>query len=232
LEIVYVFQKITSFAFLVFVKYIDTGMSTDCESPAYLSWGADCIQRADLARSLERDESAEKSCADWKSTSLSWHFWSRNKSKGSSRSAGRHPIHRFTTWLAWPWLLVPGSRKLSQLSCPHSTLIGWPTAERKAVKSRSVPLRKNLYEELIEQLPFQSCYSAFRSALERANIKLPKGQLTHICRHTFASHFVMNGGHILTLQKVLGHSDLKLTMRYAHLAPDFLSEVLHKSPAI
>ena len=37
LEIVYVFQKITSFAFLVFVKYIDTGMSTDCESPAYLS---------------------------------------------------------------------------------------------------------------------------------------------------------------------------------------------------
>ncbi|MEC7728557.1 MAG: tyrosine-type recombinase/integrase [Pseudomonadota bacterium] len=85
---------------------------------------------------------------------------------------------------------------------------------------------------MIEQLPFQSCYSAFRSALERANIKLPKGQLTHICRHTFASHFVMNGGHILTLQKVLGHSDLKLTMRYAHLAPDFLSEVLHKSPAI
>lgn len=42
----------------------------------------------------------------------------------------------------------------------------------------------------------------------------------------------MNGGHILTLQKVLGHSDLKLTMRYAHLAPDYLEEVVHKGPLI
>ncbi|WP_227506890.1 tyrosine-type recombinase/integrase [Marinobacter subterrani] len=100
----------------------------------------------------------------------------------------------------------------------------------KSGKSRSVPLRKDLCEELIEELPFQSCYSAFRSALERAGITLPKGQLTHICRHTFASHFVMNGGHILTLQKVLGHSDLKLTMRYAHLAPDYLNEVTEKGP--
>lgn len=57
-----------------------------------------------------------------------------------------------------------------------------------------------------------------------------RGQLTHICRHTFSSHFVMNGGHILTLQKVLGHSDLKLTMRYAHLAPDYLEEVIYKGP--
>lgn len=66
--------------------------------------------------------------------------------------------------------------------------------------------------------------------LERADITLPKGQLTHICRHTFASHFVMNGGHILTLQKVFGHSDLKLTMRYAHLAPDYLNEFTDKGP--
>ncbi|MCC4284377.1 tyrosine-type recombinase/integrase [Marinobacter salarius] len=102
----------------------------------------------------------------------------------------------------------------------------------KSGKSRSVPLSKEIYNQFIEELPFQSCYSAFRSALERAEITLPKGQLTHICRHTFASHFVMNGGHILTLQKVLGHSDLKLTMRYAHLAPDFLMEVTKKCPKI
>lgn len=44
----------------------------------------------------------------------------------------------------------------------------------------------------------------------------------HALRHTFASHFVMAGGNILALQKILGHSDLKLTLVYAHLAPDFL----------
>lgn len=102
----------------------------------------------------------------------------------------------------------------------------------KSRKSRSVPMNPKLYAEIVQELPFKSCYSAFRSALDRAEIELPKGQLTHICRHTFASHFIMNGGHILTLQKVLGHSDLKLTMRYAHLAPDYMAEVIKMSPRV
>ena len=42
-------------------------------------------------------------------------------------------------------------------------------------------------------------------------------------RHTFASHFVMAGGSLVTLQKLLGHSTMTMTMRYAHLAPDFLA---------
>jgi integrase len=50
----------------------------------------------------------------------------------------------------------------------------------------------------------------------------------HQLRHTFASHFVMNGGNILALQKILGHSDLKMTMIYAHLAPDFLDGEMEK----
>ncbi|GGY83539.1 phage integrase [Marinobacter zhanjiangensis] len=109
---------------------------------------------------------------------------------------------------------------------PHRVTYG----STKSGKNRSVPLDKRLYDELIQEVPFQSCYSAFRSAVDRADIKLPRGQLTHICRHTFASHFVMNGGHILTLQKVLGHSDLKLTMRYAHLAPNYLNDVVIYNP--
>lgn len=44
----------------------------------------------------------------------------------------------------------------------------------------------------------------------------------HALRHTFASHFVMQGGSVLTLAKILGHASLKVTMVYAHLTPDFL----------
>lgn len=44
----------------------------------------------------------------------------------------------------------------------------------------------------------------------------------HDTRHSFASHFMMSGGNILTLQKLLGHSSVAVTMRYAHLAPDFM----------
>ena len=38
----------------------------------------------------------------------------------------------------------------------------------------------------------------------------------------------MAGGNILTLQKVLGHSDMKMTLIYAHLAPDFLGSEMER----
>jgi integrase len=50
----------------------------------------------------------------------------------------------------------------------------------------------------------------------------------HALRHTFASHFIMQGGNILALQKILGHSDIKMTLVYAHLAPDFLGDELNR----
>ena len=71
---------------------------------------------------------------------------------------------------------------------------------------------------------------AFKEAIDRANIELPLGQLTHVLRHTFASHFMINGGNTLALQRILGHQDLKTTMRYAHLAPDHLGSARTLNP--
>lgn len=64
--------------------------------------------------------------------------------------------------------------------------------------------------------------------MEKTSIVLPRGQLTHVLRHTFAAHFMMSGGNILALQKILGHYDM--TMRYAHLAPDHLESALRFYP--
>jgi len=44
----------------------------------------------------------------------------------------------------------------------------------------------------------------------------------HDMRHTFASLFVMNGGNLFDLQKILGHSDSQMTMRYAHHSKDYI----------
>ncbi|MFW2525641.1 tyrosine-type recombinase/integrase [Aliarcobacter butzleri] len=42
----------------------------------------------------------------------------------------------------------------------------------------------------------------------------------HTLRHTFASHLAINGTPIFTIQKLMNHSDIKQTLRYAKLAPD------------
>jgi site-specific recombinase XerD len=111
-------------------------------------------------------------------------------------------------------------------------------ANTKGLKVRHVPIATHLVEELQQHglkrpvcpLLFDACYSAFRKAAERAQIELPEGQATHVLRHTFASHFLQRGGNIVALQKILGHSDLKVTMRYAHLAPAHLEEAIRLNP--
>jgi integrase len=46
----------------------------------------------------------------------------------------------------------------------------------------------------------------------------------------FTYYFVKSGGHILTLQKILGHSKIEMTMRYAHLLLDHLEDALTLNP--
>jgi len=50
----------------------------------------------------------------------------------------------------------------------------------------------------------------------------------HSLRHTFASHLVMKGVDLPTVQKLMGHSDVNTTMIYAHLAPDHLATAVDK----
>ncbi len=42
----------------------------------------------------------------------------------------------------------------------------------------------------------------------------------HTLRHTFASHLAINGTPIFTIQKLMNHKDITMTLRYAKLSPD------------
>lgn len=111
-------------------------------------------------------------------------------------------------------------------------------ARTKSGKVRTVPIDIELEGQIrahhkkhgeLERV-FRTAFTAFREAIERTAITLPSGQLTHALRHTFASHFMMSGGNILTLQRILGHASLTMTMRYAHLAPEHLQEAKALNP--
>lgn len=62
----------------------------------------------------------------------------------------------------------------------------------------------------------------FKAVLVKA--KLSSSVRFHDLRHTYASQFVMAGGKLEVLQKLLGHKTLEMTQRYAHLAKEVIKE--------
>lgn len=106
--------------------------------------------------------------------------------------------------------------------------------DTKNGKNRTIPISASLMAELTERgdgLVFSDArYGELRAAIKSVAPELPDGQAVHVLRHTFASHFMMNGGNILTLQKILGHANIQQTMAYAHLAPDYLQDAVRFNP--
>jgi len=104
----------------------------------------------------------------------------------------------------------------------------------KSGRRREVPMRQAVYTILASQPePHQGpvwkrgdVRHAFEHAVAEA--KLDDFHF-HDCRHHFASWFVMRGGSLQALQKLLGHATLAMTMRYAHLAPDYLRSEVTKT---
>ncbi|HET6983760.1 MAG TPA: site-specific integrase [Myxococcaceae bacterium] len=62
----------------------------------------------------------------------------------------------------------------------------------------------------------QDLTNGFHGVARRAGVP-PFGP--HTLRHTYASHLVMRGTPLLVVRDLLGHSDVRMTERYSHLAP-------------
>jgi site-specific recombinase XerD len=67
--------------------------------------------------------------------------------------------------------------------------------------------------------PFSDVRHAFQAACRRAGITDFR---FHDLRHTFASHLVINGVNLRAAQHLLGHQDIRMTLRYSHLSQEHL----------
>jgi len=63
------------------------------------------------------------------------------------------------------------------------------------------------------------------TVLERAGIRNFRW---HDMRHCFGSYLAMAGVDLFGIQRLMGHSNITMTMRYAHLAPRYLEESIGK----
>jgi len=112
------------------------------------------------------------------------------------------------------------------------------TGEREIPMSQGM---QKLLEKLREENKVRSKFifhekdgSQLKTKLREELIKttkrcnFPEVTKIHSLRHTFASHLVMKGVDLPTVQKLMGHSDIQTTMIYSHLTPDHLVEAVDK----
>jgi len=143
-------------------------------------------------------------------------------------------------------LLYTGARKREILDARweeidfNRRLLMIPAARSKSKKVHYIPL-SDAAIELLQSLPRQddipwvffnpktkkppvSMTCAWDTI--RKKVGIPEVRL-HDLRHSFASFLVNSGRSLYEVQKLLGHHDPKVTMRYAHLSPQSMLEAVN-----
>jgi integrase len=113
---------------------------------------------------------------------------------------------------------------------PDSILIlSEPGARTKSRRWREVPLSDNA-RAAIEALPGREYVlpviappSLSRAAIRDA-ARAGVGGSIHSLRHTFGTHMAMKGVPVNVLKELMGHSSIRVTERYMHVAADHLKD--------
>lgn len=125
-------------------------------------------------------------------------------------------------------LILTGMRRSELLKLKPDQIDGdyarlWTT---KTNKPRSVPLTPRAKELIAKWVPFNldqmHIYKEWNKARDAMGLSDDKHFVLHMLRHTMATRLLDTTGNIVFVQKLLGHSKLETTMRYAHMSDDQL----------
>jgi integrase len=149
----------------------------------------------------------------------------------------------------WTLALATGLRRNELLTLRwtdmdfHSRTVTVQAENAKARKARTIPLnqaalealfsiRNNQSEKVFGHLPgLEGIVSTIRRIFHEAGIKKQGGGMFHLCRHTFATRLLQAGTDIRTVQALLGHSDLKMTLIYLHTSDSLKRQAVEKLSA-
>lgn len=140
-------------------------------------------------------------------------------------------LRAFFRVLAYTGMRLGEVRQLEWKSIQGNTI--QVQGETKNRKVRSIPISKKLKPHLLKlkkkgrlfTLSGDSYYKRLQKAIK--GCELPPGKI-HDFRHTFGATLAREGVHIATIKELMGHQDIKTTMRYLHFAPKHLSESIGK----
>lgn len=160
------------------------------------------------------------------------------KAKGASFSEYRN-------WVLVNYLIATGNRvsticniKNKNVNFDTGTIILEKTKNRK---EQVIPMSRTLSIILKEYMSYrqgeeedylfcnQSGYKltedAFKHAIAKYNIKRGVRKTSvHVFRHTFAKKYILNGGDIFRLQKLLGHSSMEMVREYVEMFAEDLQQ--------
>lgn len=144
----------------------------------------------------------------------------------------------YKTWVFENYLLGTGNRlstalnvRIKDIDFYNNTIILVKTKNRK---QQIIPLSQSLAEILVGYLEIRGNnpddYLFCNIYGEKGNIRSFEDLVAkynhergvektsiHLFRHTFAKHWILQGGDIFRLQKILGHSDLSVTKEYVQM---------------
>lgn len=122
-----------------------------------------------------------------------------------------------------------------------------PSQIAKNRKHREIPISREVAKRLRQLLDetqhyfgdsgrlFMNAYGedftadAFRRRLNRLKKKLNLPRLhPHMFRHSFARNYILNGGDIFTLQRILDHADIQTTRKYIQMDDEHIREQHNK----